>query len=399
MKIHLPKTLTFDACEKFIREVSACPDSSLVLPNETKGSAFGGMAAAIQAVGTWGRKSNSRQLIIKDSSRSEEDRVEEIVNKPHKFAAAMLSNSIESESENPSGWREKIYIASSSALDEQARNRFGQFHGPLCWFSFVDHSRKGLDKNFYRDSVGSTRQPRSDDQIESVIVAMVERSLKVAGRARPLTAETTKAIGRIFLELFLNTHQHGSRGELRSVWLEPAVRTIYTNGINLTKKGVEGALREEPALSAYLDGLNIDFQSGGKGRFIELSIVDSGLGYSGRWIADQEPDLKEDSLSLEEEYRIFRKCFNFRGSSTGNDEKGMGLPEVMLSLSAVKGFMRVRSGRLALFRDFNLNPYDPKESREFSDWETLRLANERISLMPRAAGVAVTLLIPLEAKS
>jgi hypothetical protein len=199
-------------------------------------------------------------------------------------------------------------------------------------------------------------------------------------------------LGLIFYELFLNTHEHGTRERSRSEWLKPAIRLIYTNGINLTNEGVQGTLQGEPVLSKYLATQDND-----KKRFIEISIIDSGLGYAERWRADC-PDSDIKDLTLNNEYEIFKKCFSFRQTSTLKDNKGHGLPIVMDRLTRLKGFIRIRSGRLALYRDFISNPYESQDKCEFSDWNTRKTAKDDLTEMSMVSGVSITLLIPLEPK-
>lgn len=141
MTIIFPKTLTIDACEKVIKTIS---DSDviddLVLPVETTKFAFGGLAAAIQAVNTWGRKSASRKLILKESIKPEEERIAEVINRPHQFAAAMMAKDISSSDDAKfANLRERIYLAAKCAIENQGKHSFGQQHGSLCWFVFVDH--------------------------------------------------------------------------------------------------------------------------------------------------------------------------------------------------------------------------------------------------------------------
>lgn len=394
MTIIFPKNLTIDACEEVIKTIGDSDEiGDLVLPVDTTKFAFGGLATAIQAVNTWGRKSISRKLILKESIKSEEARIAEVVNRPHQFSAAMLAKDISNSGEvKLVDLQAKIYLAAKGAIDNQARNSFGQQRGALCWFVFVDHSTKGFDKNFYIETQDRKPQPRSEEQIKSIIRAMVEKSLYTAGGGKPLVEQDVDNLGRMFLELFLNTHEHGSRGNTRSEWLKPGIRVIYSNAINLKGKGVEGTWGEEPVLTNYLASQNV------ASRFVEISIIDSGLGYCGRWLADFPESSEDGQLTLNEEYSIFRKCFTFRQTSSGKGNKGHGLPVVMERLTKLRGLMRIRSGRLALFRDFVKNPYVTQDVCDFSDWSSCLPADQSQTSMPFANGVAITLLIPLEAR-
>lgn len=392
--IKFPTDLTIDSCEEFVAGLDESNRGDvLYLPAELSNSLFGGVAAAIQAVNTWGRFSNSREMVLGGNSEDIQAYSEEIVNRPHKFNAAMLARKIFlSESDEDIRW--DINAAASDAIDNQASCKHGQQRGALCWFSFVDHSTKGFDKNFYTISESEGPQPRQLPQIESVINSMVAKSISVMGAAQKLSNDDMKDLGRLFFELFLNTHEHGSRAEARSVWIKPGQRVIYSNGISLFDKALEKRTQNERGLSKYLQSLRASDVE--KSRFIEISIVDSGLGFYKRWCTDRKHEAPDDDLAFE--YSIIKKCFTARQTSSGMDDKGFGLPVVMDRLTKLRGFMKVRSGRLSLYRDFIFQPYTVGDGCDFSDWVTGLSGGETLTELAQVSGVAITLLIPLEPK-
>lgn len=395
--VNFPKSLTIAACEELIKKINNEGDEdALLLPVDTAKYAFGGLASAIQASITWGRNSNSRKLILRKGLKPDEDSIEEVIKRPHKFTAAMFAKSILADNAMVSDLRTQVNLAAKIAIEHQAINIYGQHHGRLCWFAFVDHSSKGFDRNFYIVGPESKPELRQPAQIQAIICSMVDKSMLVAGGGKHIDKEDQDHLGRIFYELFLNTHEHGSCGNSRSKWLKPGIRVIYTNGINLKDEGVEGMLRSEPALTNYLSAQDPNIEK--INRFIEISIVDSGLGYCGRWLADYGGINKTADITIYDEYEIFKKCFTFRQTSSLKDYKGHGLPVVMDRLTKLKGFIRIRSGRLALFRDFISIPYKSQDECEFSDWTTMNAANQSLTEMPKTDGVAITLLIPLEPK-
>ena len=395
--LDFPKTVTIEGCEKFLTKLVKLDNvTSLVLPVDTSSYAFGGLASAIQAVNTWVRLGEDRVLELRNSIRK--DVIEELANKPHKFVAAMSAKMIAISGSPANDLRPQVNLAAKNAIEQQAVSPFGQQRGGLCWFSFVDHSSKGFDQNFYIQTSGFKAEPRQSAQIKAIITEMVKKSLAVTGGAKLLTSQSQDSLGRLFNELFLNTHEHGTRGQSRSEWLKPGVRTIYTQGIRLTEDGVQGIVGDQPRLSAYLQSITQQYDTEGQRRFVEIGIVDSGLGYCGRWLADNQDEKADKIFSLADEFSVFKRCFTFRETSTYKDNKGNGLPVVMDRLTQLHGFMRIRSGRLSLYRDFVESPYKHGETCEFSDWTTGQFGDELLTPMSKVAGVAITLLIPVEAK-
>jgi hypothetical protein len=399
-----PKSLTIELCEEFIRRLAeeGQEDQVLVLPVETAKSGFAGYASAIQAMNTWKSNSKSRQVVLKSSVAPEEDQISELIKKPHKFCAAMYAktlvrsdkNEVEALTDLDASFRILVNEAARVAIEGQSTSTHGQQYGRLCWFAFVDHSTKGFDRNFYRRGEGSIPEPRQSAQITAIIKAMVEKSMRVAGGAQLLADDDAEHLGRVFYELFLNTHEHGSRAEVRRDWVKPAVRVIYANGINLAKDDAESSLSGSPILRGYISSRG----SGDRARFVEISMIDAGLGYYKRWLADHPEERALEENGIEREYDIFKTCFSFRKTSTGQSHKGMGLPVVMDRLTKLGGFMRVRSGRLSLYRDFVAHPYEQGGECDFFDWNSQSCGVDSLTDMPNVAGVAVTLLIPVEAR-
>lgn len=397
--INFPGNITIEACEKIIADMVNGKNSEVLqLPVKTKGYAisFGGLASAIQAVNTWARISNVRALKLTKGESI--NAVEDMINKPHKFVAGMFAKSIMLANEAEVDLRPQINSAAKQAIENQAQSQFGQQRGGLCWFAFVDHSSKGFDPNFYIAKADAIPEPRQPEQFKAIIQKMIGKAMAAPGGGKDIAADDLDALGRIFYELFLNTHEHGTRDRIRKTWLKPGVRIVYVQGINFSKIRTKGAIENQPILSHYFQAVSKRHMTDGQSRFVEIGIVDSGLGYCDRWVADKQSGEKYENITIEDEYSIFKQCFNFRQTSTSKDSKGNGLPIVMDRLTKLGGFMRIRSGRLGLFRNFISSPYLPGEQCTFFDWENEKSADLEITSMPKVCGAAISLLIPLEAK-
>lgn len=392
--IELPASLSLDKMDSFIRRVKMSDDDQpLLLPVGKRNSAFGGIAIAVQSINTWANLSLNKKLVLKESSMKDADYFTDLINTPHKFTAAMMSKEISFSGTPNISIRRDINILAKEAIESQSDNLFGQQHGRLCWYSFVDHSTKGFDSNFYNNSPSFHSEPKSYEEIRNIISAMVLKSSTVAGGAISLDDDSIDDIGRIFYELFVNTHEHGSRDLNRDKWIKPGNRLIYTYGINLSDEAINNYLINDEVLSEYISSLKQTNVS--SRRFIEISIIDSGLGYCGRWLADHSD--AGSTLDVDDEYTIIKKCLKFRSSSTDNDVKGNGLPSVMASLTKLNGFMKIRSNRVSIYRDFNTIPYSFEESDDckFLDWSTKSYCDENITEHSEVRGVSITILVPL----
>lgn len=396
--ISLPATL--DKIEDFQNKLIEGKDSDeLQLPIGNSSFAFGGFANAIQAVNTWASLSNERKVVIKPSANSKELVIEKIIEQPHKFTALMMAKKVDLLSEEEPNIRGEANRRAKSVIEIQSRELYGQNRGRLCWYSFVDHSTLGFVQNFYDRPPGFHPSPKSIEQITSVIESMVRQSSKVAGGGVLPDQERINCLGRMFFELFVNTHEHGSRDKERNTWIKPATRVIYTYGINLTDDAISKAVDSDVNLQKYLEKLGSTASS--TRRFVELSIVDSGLGYVGRWLADRNINYSSDSINVIDQYSVLKECFKFRSSSTTNEVKGNGLPAVMANLTKLNGFMKIRSNKLSVYRDFVNRPFSSNEAEsfEFSDVASSELCSQSLTEHNEVRGVSITVLIPLYDKS
>jgi hypothetical protein len=148
------------------------------------------------------------------------------------------------------------------------------------------------------------------------------------------------------------------------------------------------------ALRRYLLASNAPGQT--RRRHLEISVFDSGVGLARHWLARKrgKPVLLE-TLSPQDEYEACWECFQRWQTSSTLTNKGLGLHEVMTTLSQLRGFLRVRTGRLSFFRDFVARPYTRNEmltERVFLDWTTNSPSFECLSPVE---GVLYTILIPI----
>lgn len=392
--LKLPVSLDNERLEHLISESTTRESpASLELPINTDRIAFGGYAAATQAVNTWYHSNKGASLKFKSLSS-----IEDLIKDPHKFTALMMAQGFEVAGLDQTEIKRAVYPLAKKAIETQSTYRHGQRRGRLCWYSFVDHSTKGFDRNFYITSTHEKVKIRNEEQIASVIKSMVTQSSTVAGGGELLFEQDVSDLGRMIDELFINTHEHGSRDQDRRVWIKPATRLIYTYGINLTDKAMENVFARETWLEPFVSGLRREqvFTR----HFIEISLVDSGLGYCGRWLADH-PDIENnDSLNPDFQYDILKKCFEFSRSSTSLSNKGHGLTAVMQHLTKLRGFLKIRSNRLSVYRDFVNSPFSASNPcYEFSDWTTKESCTKKVTQHAEARGVAITVLIPLKDKN
>lgn len=116
-------------------------------------------------------------------------------------------------------------------------------------------------------------------------------------------------------------------------------------------------------------------------RALHISFFDSGPGFASRMSGRVVHD-----MSLEDERGYLLKCLQPRQSSKMLDAAGIGLPAILTELRRVGGLIRIRSGRLCIYNQFEENDRQ-RDLGDFRDWDNAALAP--------VAGAVVTLMIPL----
>jgi hypothetical protein len=113
--------------------------------------------------------------------------------------------------------------------------------------------------------------------------------------------------------------------------------------------------------------------------FLELSIVDGGVGY-----AQKLTGKTLSELTFEQEKQATMDCFKLGMTSKKGQSRGEGLDNVWKALCELNGFIRLRTGRMCLFQTFHNRTVE--QERALSLWTEHEL--EQVS------GTAVTIIIP-----
>jgi hypothetical protein len=201
-----------------------------------------------------------------------------------------------------------------------------------------------------------------------------------------------KALGLLIRELFENTNDHGSADEFGQnySWNRPNVRAISAKFIsfNPKNKNVMGAFDDVPH-RLFFQKLLLSKSSEKQTNFIELSVIDCGVGIAKKWLSHIEPHKNINDVSIEEEERLVRETFELGKTSKQINGTGVGLYTVIKSLVLMKALLRLRTGRLCLYQDFS--------SVGGSAFEPSHWLKDRKEL-PRTVGTSFSILIPLQGR-
>jgi hypothetical protein len=126
---------------------------------------------------------------------------------------------------------------------------------------------------------------------------------------------------------------------------------------------------------------------------LEFSVLDSGPGFVGSWL--RKPVDPQGDIDVE--YRAVLECLRSGHSTARNPNRGLGLTDVLRALRALNGFIRIRTNRICLYRDFHMLPTARLSETEavLMDWQ--KGVSSKPSALGPVTGATVSVLIPVEA--
>ncbi|MFQ6162483.1 hypothetical protein [Sinorhizobium meliloti] len=252
-------------------------------------------------------------------------------------------------------------------------------HGGSLPLISIDHlERRGPNPFLYNPATGEVR---SDflGLVQQALMRLISRNRL---RRQDIDAEL---LASLFKELFSNTHLH-ARTDLTGALYRRSARGIVfaLRSVDLPQETFAAdliPLREYFARIAPLS-------TRPRVEFLEVSVFDSGPGLAAR----AKGSAISNEMPVEQEYDLVQRCFLKNVTTQSDPAHGLGLPRVMLALKSSGGFMRLRTGRLALYKWFPPGIDQPRIGKD-----DLRFVDEDGGRPRTHAGVAGTvfsILIP-----
>jgi hypothetical protein len=393
-------------CEK-------CPQY-LQLPVTPRKWWFGGEASLVQLIITWGVRTPNATVATHIGEEEEpEVQLKRLAARPFGFVATWMAQEVVDRAKK----RALKLVANRFANDQIIRMfrgnqwRSSEQQGTLwgggeeghgwetpslaevgrrLFFACVDHHPKWRIPQFYFPS-GELRYRDDFVGFAKGLIGWAERAVGTITK----TPKMIQQIGAFLHELMKNTHLW-ARTDEDEVPRRRSVRGMMVDAHTWDQEQTSLVYEGSEALRRYILGSGRPTRA--RHRYLEISIFDSGVGLARHWLSRKRGkpiDLK--ALSPQDEYQACWECFQRWQTSSTLTHKGLGLHEVMTTLSQLRGFLRVRTGRLSFFRDFVTYPYGDNEkpsAEDFFDWTT---NSPSLAGLSAVEGVLYTILIPIGA--
>lgn len=398
---------TIDGVEAELKSLYQSQSCRLLLPVNLQKAYVGGQAALIQLIVTWARR-NQKPVLLTHAATADDanQQLDTLAGRPFGFVALALAEDVV-----PRTVEASFRSLAKSKVDDEIRkiwlgpdgNRrstrqsplFGvdevpgiPGHGSRVFIATVDeHPKESIPQCYF--SNGTLRQR---DDFVAIARMSIDRAAKLR-RDNPVSPELYDEVGTIFHELFRNTHEW-ARSDVEGMRFPRSVRGLIFEHHSLPKDaGLLQACGKSGPLVDFI--AHLSDESNERVRFLELSVFDSGSGLAKRWLHSTAPDVNLEDVELSTEFNACLECMRKHRTTSQATHKGIGLDEVLTTLAKLRAFLRIRTGRLSLYRDFLTSPADgsgESADSELLDWRT---QTKELTEFPRAEGVLYTMLIPI----
>lgn len=270
----------------------------------------------------------------------------------------------------------------------------------LCLDSY---SKDGLPHQLYLDQSSGDVTDWDGFRlfVDKLILSVVEEA-KFRGEIQ----RRANNISTILFELFKNTHDH-ARVDVDGSVISDSVRGIYSHfyPINVVAERPKLSPEKTDALDNYL---NIMMKPKFEKRhsvaekrdltgFLELSVFDTGPGMAARWLGSDIANFE-----AKEQYDAVMHCLSKGNTTSATRGRGFGLWRVMQELAQLKGFIRIRTNKVHVFRQYAMldklhmvhhadGQVTPQEI--FFDWR--KQFTSTLSEYPPVKGTVVSIILPV----
>jgi hypothetical protein len=369
--------------------------ADFIVSNESDYRGFGIIPYMVLFFFKWLRHSKSGELIIAIKADNKEA-VEE-------FATNFLGYTILT-----SAWKHKEIVDEDRVpLKNYFRPFTKELHRRIDFLQdlpnnnilipLFDHYSKpqGLSHWFYDDSFKFIGSPKELSNTVYRIFQEVGRIFRA--RLVKNTNIIIEDLDIIIWELVKNTNDHATKDYLNKTELSPNTRGVYLKIHRSSKNNFVTEAKNNPGLKTYFENVLLEGDEGNKGNnfLLEISVFDTGPGMSKRFLGEKWVD----NISPNEEVDILRKCLCKGMTSTegiqGNN-RGYGLNNVLMTLSSKKGFLKIRTGNVSVYRDLQKSPhFEATEYNriELQDWDTN--SPSTFTSKGNSIGTLLTMIYPL----
>lgn len=368
-------------------------ESDLRVPNHVNASAVGTLAALIQLVITWARRSAERPRLRVYARDSSDTALANLVCTPFGLTAINMASEIKAVDESEIRRREALLLAVDyvKTMHAGALGRLREFDKSTLPIICVDNARELRRPT--RLYVPGTEEVRDRREFESMVSACVTT---LRPGLRPIEPALVAMMAGLLQEAFQNTHDH-AQTDFRGGTLRRSTRGILIAYHAVDSRELAVMAGDHLPLQRYFASWQPRFFGARDAQFVELSIFDSGPGLAQSWLRKTRGlarPIPDEPVPIAEEYAAVSACLAKGGTTKGGTTSGNGLFRILEIVRRSGGFIRIRSGRLSLIK-----VYDGPEAMRLGvpnlDMEDMVAGGTPAIARPWAEGTVLTAMLPI----
>lgn len=368
----------------------------LVLPAKLNNNYFGLVVAIIQLGISWARSDYSRYLYIdptidKDGN-SDWDRLYE--NELIFPLVALVWNSHEIRRRGTKDHlRSELRVASNRmyARMRSIETLEDRLKGHKLLLTQLDHmsANSGILPCFESDGkfIGNWKELKKN--LKNGLERVLSYSQELERNFEPIHDDAVI----ILYELMKNTWEW-ARQDTDGVALDPNLRGMLVRYFTKKRQTLLKDFEGHEGLVEYFSSKSLKENSIGNIYFLEISVFDSGIGLVDRY-RESHPKARELSP-----VQVVKECLikhNTTETDLGKEDKGLGLDRILKTLNK-KGFLRIKTGEVCVYRNMVSDPYlsiekSNADQMRLFDWTTGSIT--KFHSHSRADGAAITIIYPL----
>lgn len=388
--IKIPKKITSEILEDILKKIYAAPKSvDLAIPTSIEYRGFGIIPNLYLVLFTWMRNKNGNVIL---SIRKDDDNA--IKNFACDFYGYIVLSTLWRHCDIINEEKESIKLQFkeyTSLMHFNIESLSSELPKESIMIPCFDHysNEKGLPHWFYPYDFLFCETPSNLENSIYHIFNNLTRNYR--GRLNKNLSDTFDNVVKIIWELLKNTDEHAKRDYLDKAKLLPSSRGLFMK-IQRNSKSVFIESTNHLGLKKYYASA---FNNEEHNFILEISVFDSGPGLVKRFMGDNWSIDENISNDID----AVRKCL-IKGQTSvitsQGKNKGYGLDEVLRLLDIKRGFLKIRTGRVSIYRDLIETPYkitqEPNEI-ELIDWN--KNSSSEYSEMSNTEGTLITLAYPL----
>jgi hypothetical protein len=362
-----------------------------------RGGAFGVHSSLIQFISNWSRINKTGKLMAY-SSLVGEKAFENFIKRPVGLIGAFTAPMLIDKDRNHLD-RNKVLTFATPTIDAMQKGKYvSTFKGLGVFLTCLSGAKNEFLRPLYsRPVIGAIRGIEGFSDLAKNIL-----NTCVPNYSETIRETDFNSIALLIRELFENTDDHATTDEYgrKYTWASPCSRSILARRITVDSTNDNTFTRDMPHAifvmnTQLIKGKSLHANSKTKKyEFIELSIVDTGLGIARRWFEKAEMEGSVEDLSIEKELGIVKGAFEFGASTKPLKGTGHGLTNALNSLKNLNAFLQIRTGRLCLYQDFSSKRDNSTQGKRGNIFDPKHWTESQPKCAP-TVGTSYSIIIPL----